>query len=223
MNLLRSMRGQWRLGPLVEIVVAIAVLLVIGVVVVLALSGCNSRTRYLAAQTTWSAVEAADELGARQYSSVCPHERPTPEELANCRETIRRLDTLIPIGERFVSLATATRVVRDTATAAMLALWAAEQGEEPRDLRTRLSCLAAALHVLAIGFESLHVELPVVMEQALTAIVAYGGVARDFVLGECPGWDGSGDPPHGETPPPTRDGGHSGTTRDPFVADGGAS
>lgn len=41
MNLLKSMRGQWRLAPLVEIAVGLAILLAIGLGVVLALSGCG--------------------------------------------------------------------------------------------------------------------------------------------------------------------------------------
>ncbi|MCC7542340.1 MAG: hypothetical protein IT379_39345 [Deltaproteobacteria bacterium] len=224
------MRRAWWLPVVLEAALWTVGAIVLAAIVVTAISGCDTSTRYAAARLTWSAAEIADDVAHTQYETICPTSGApyTSQQLAECRVRLERLTRLIPLDAghtRYISLARAVRVTRDTAAAAVLALWAAEEGDAPRDLRERLSCAATALQVLAQAFRELELELPVVAEQALTALVPYGGTARAFALGECPGVDDvATGPPRGETPAPTptRDAGTDAGARDPW-ADGGAS
>lgn len=180
---------------------------------------CGSSSSYVAATTTWSAVEGIDELVERQYQLACPRDPVSEDERARCVAAITRLDTVIRLGDRFIPLAGAVRATRDAASAAILALWAFDEDDSEanaRATRERISCLVAALHVLIRGFDDLQIPLPVAAEQAITMLVGYAGVARTAVLGECRGWDGASLPggQTGSTPFPTRDAG-------PAVVDGG--
>lgn len=167
--------------------------LALAFIAITALSGCNTSTRYAAAQITWSAVESSDELAATQYRNLCPRGTDyTDEQLAQCRERVRQLEQLVPIDDghtRWLSLARLTRVVRNTAAAAVLALWAAEEGEPPRDWRQKLSCVSAAVMALVHAFDALDLPVPVVVEQAASALLTYGSRGRVQLLGECPGVD----------------------------------
>lgn len=190
---MRRLRRAWWLPPVLEMALWTAGALVLAFIAVTALSGCNTSTRYAAAQITWSAVESGDELAASQYRNLCPRGTDyTDEQLAQCRERLRRLEQLVPIDDghtRWLSLARLTRVVRDTAAAAVLALWAAEEGEPPRDWRQKLSCVSAAVLALVHAFDALDLPVPVVVEQAASALLTYGSRGRVTLLGECPGVD----------------------------------
>lgn len=198
------MRRAWWLPYAIESALWVLGAIVLAALVVTALSGCNTSTRYAAARITWSAVESGDELAASQYRNLCPRGTDyTAEQLAQCRERVRQLEQLVPIDDghtRWLSLARLTRVVRDTAAAAVLALWAAEEGEPPRDWRQKLSCVSAAVLALVHAFDALDLPVPVVVEQAASALLQYGARGRVELLGECPGVD---EQAHPSPPSPT--------------------
>lgn len=205
--------------------------IVLAAVLVTAISGCNTSTRYAAAQITWSAVAAGDQLSASQYRNQCPRGTDyTNEQLAQCRERVRALEQLVPIDDghtRWLSLARLIRVVRHTAAAAVIALWAAEEGEPPSDWRQKLSCVSAAVLALVHAFDALDLPVPVVVEQAASALLTYGARGRVTLLGECPGVDELARPT-APAPEASHDAGFeapsvapSGATRDPFAPDGG--
>lgn len=220
-------------SPWPSFVVGAAALVGLFVLAITALTGCSTSTRYAAAQITWSAARVADRTSAREYRDLCANAGTySSAETNECRERLRHLTYLVPIdreGARYLSLARITRVVRDSAAAAVIGLWAAEEGEPPRDLRERLSCVGVALVALVHAYEELDLPVPVVVEQAVTAVLSFGAAARPLVLGECPGVDDvTTSPPRGETPAPApaRDGGTwipttaDAGTRDPW-SDGG--
>lgn len=179
------------------------------------LAGCSSSARYAVAAASWEAVEVADDVARDQYRAACPTAtQPGSPERAACIRALTRLDEALRVGDRYVGLHEAIEAARGTAAAAVMALWSADEANEEgqsRELRERLSCLAAAIQLLVRGFEGLQVPLPVAVENVIGLVAQYGGVARTVTLGECQGWDGSGRRAGetGETPAPTpeRDGG----------------
>lgn len=200
-------------------------LALLSIFLALPISGCGSSSSYVAATTTWAAVEGIDELAEQQYElASCPLNPSSDDERARCREAVLRLDHLIRLGDRFIPLSRAVRATRDAASAAILALWAFDEDDSEdnaRLTRERISCLVAALHVLIRGFDDLDVPLPVAAEQAITMLSSYAGVARTAVLGECRGWDrATSGGQTGQTPPPVRDAGLQ-TPAGSVPADGG--
>lgn len=186
--------GLWPLVHAVAVSLGIAAVALL--LALIAISGCNTPTRYVAARSTWAAVEVADTLAAEQYRAICPTAGApyTAEQMAECRVRLQRLEHLVPLDDghtRYLSLSRLVRVVRDAAGAAVLGLWAAEEGEAPGDLRQRLSCVASALAALAGAFRELELDLPVIVEQALGAL-AGSGSTRVGLLGTCPGVDPAG-------------------------------
>lgn len=209
------MRGQWRLAPLVEIAIGVVILLAIGLGVVLALSGCGSDAHFRTARVLYTGVDVADSVVATMVDAEC---------VAGCHEADASCQARCDErADSFEGAARAIEVSRRLVLGAIGALLAAEEeGEDPPDLRERLSCAAASLILVADAMRVAQIDLPVAVEVAINVTLTYGGIARTSVLEMCRGLDEI-EPigQHGETPVPARDAGASvdaGTSavRDPW-------
>lgn len=177
--------------------VGLVVLLVLAAAT--AISGCSTPVRYGVSRALYTAVDVADTAVDWHLDRVCPD--PCVDDAACTARCDAAAAEAEPI-ER--AIAAARRLVLG-AIGALLA--AEEDGEDPPDLRERLSCAAGALILVVDALEVADVELPVALETGIGVVLTWGGIARSQALGECRGLDDQTDPTRaeGETPPPVPD------------------
>lgn len=160
--------------------------------------GCAGSARFTLARTLYTSVDAADTALAAIVDETCTEG--CHEADATCRQRCEEQ------ADRLEPAVTAVETARRFVLGAIGALLAAEEdGDDPPELRERLSCAAASLILVVYAVDRLGLDMPEWLSIGINATLTYGGIARSQVFDRCPGLDDQQDPTHvrHERPAPT--------------------